>query len=153
VPTAPWLAGLSSELYDAGWYRPLRECYRGLEDRFESVFDALSGQFVILFFFTSLWLAWTAGRFRPARSWLLMSGLSLLAVPLMMASINVFGGIPSLFRAWGMAASVVEVLEIVSLCSFGGQFLAALLIPWGLPFWRPLKRRTESQSAARREGS
>lgn len=137
VPTAPWLAGLSSKLYDAGWYRPLRESYRGLEDRFESDFDALSGQFVILFFFTSLWLAWTAGCFRPARAWLLMSGLSLLAVPLMMASINVFDGISSLFRAWGLAASVVEVLEIVSICSLGGQFLAALLIPWGFPFWWP----------------
>jgi hypothetical protein len=84
-----------------------------------------------------LWFAWTTASVRPAAIWFLSAGLSFLSVPLTIVLLKSVEWIAVFYWSWIPGISLVDALELATVLTFGGQFFAALLIPWGIPFWRP----------------
>lgn len=123
----PWLAVPFVETADTAWY----DWLEGTLKAFGDIPPEYFGLFIVP------WLGWSAAQFRLARSWPLMAGLSLLCVPLMMLMLDFVEQLSKLYGTWLAGQPFSQVLEMVTIFSLGGQFFAALLIPWGIPFWRP----------------
>ncbi|WLD15273.1 hypothetical protein [Planctellipticum variicoloris] len=99
---------------------------------------------VILIQFPFIWLAWSAALLRRTWGWLIMSGLSagsLLAIP---ATIYAIGAV---LNQWSDQLSLQ--FQQIAVITVGGtstsQFLALLVIPWGIPFWFPPAREPAPQ--------
>jgi hypothetical protein len=86
----------------------------------------------------ALELTWCLSYLQISRRWLLMTGLSAIAVP----------ALPYLFRGMEMAQEAVRdatrgvpevavAFEVISSVSFFGQFFVLFFAPWGMPFWFP----------------
>lgn len=97
--------------------------------------------------FTVIWLAWCVAMIRPSWNWLflsILSACSLLALPLTVYGIEVVmnHGNPQL------PPQFQPLFLVACEATFASQFLALLLVPWGIPFWFPPPREPAPVDAA-----
>jgi hypothetical protein len=100
--------------------------------------------FEVMFGLMLQWLAWGAACFRRAWTWLLTLLVSGLSISLW--TLSTMAVVSSVENAQdSLPGEVFMVLALVAELSIPGQFFAALVIPWGAPFWWPLETEVPPQ--------
>lgn len=129
IVTAPCVGGeeLQDQL-DAGTYW-LEEAL-GLP-------QAIPLDFVLIL--SLLWLGWTTAFARMSWSCGASAVTSVLSIPGAIVLMHLLTRLSEAQQKALPMGGIGEAVEVITLLSFGGQFLTLLIVPWGLPFWWPLK--------------
>lgn len=107
--------------------------------------DPILGELAAMF--SLMWLAWSTAYIRRSWTWVATAGVSALSIPLWILSIEAER--QTIRYANGhLPGGLLQTLEMVSQLSVVCQFFVLLVIPWGIPFWRPPTPDASSPNSA-----